>query len=735
MPTMPRKPRYKSANTSTPRPPRNDSYPSKSSPFELLPLELKLRIASHLYVSGSKDELHALARSCGAWQGAAESLIWRKVDISLPQEWEQHPTLQPPIYVEGCAVPEGDLCKSHLLDWRDGNVVISKHKAVEDYVADIKSTARNTSAAVHSMNFNFNRTSWCVRDAKLRTRISQVQQAIDNRPDRLSHIQEITVESPHAPLKLYTSSVLGSFDDWASDYHQQTWDTLIQLLKELGPRLKTFQLDPFLSDEGRLRLQSVAGTREEFDPAWHRSRLLEKAFPFPSLRALDRPWPSWRGIQHALTHALKSFQSVDISHLVLNPPWPASVEAPLDPAVIHLMMSAQTGSAAGTEDISKVKPDPILSRLRSLAFRRLDASGLRNIASLFECLVDLESIHLDLHFGHFHHALIMMVNEKLLGSLSDLKSLRRITWFGGMEARWLFEKISDRGFENVKVLVQSQAIECESETYIDNIYIPPFPSLKYIQVPCRSPKWHRHTKPPEWAKAPPPRNSISSPIIQHLREAPNLLGVQFGIVQPLDSSPGFGFGCPLKPEDDNGEILDSDGWYDQRVNGVLIRSYLNPVTGDEMYHFRRMELLKIDIKFYQPVSSRNSVTTSPTARTSTQSASSTSTSPSRSKANNKSPKKTKGDERENEDYRWVDHTSFKGVAVPLPILKKIYRLKGEKNAEWKIPGRGLELPNEAWEVVHKWRRSLPDKGEVGLEGERRIVTRSMGVDSGSGTNA
>ncbi|WWC63893.1 uncharacterized protein I303_106498 [Kwoniella dejecticola CBS 10117] len=253
--------------------------------------------------------------------------------------------------------------------------------------------------------------------------------------------------------------------------------------------------------------------------------------------------------------------------------------------------------------------------------------------------------------------------------LREHPNIKRLEWYGGLDARWWFEKISQEGFDHVEILVQNQAIECESETYIENILVPPFPSMRTILVPCRTPKWSRHLTAPDWAKAPPPRNSISPHVITHLRQAQSLLAVQFSCLSTLSVE----------------EVLDCSGWSEKRVNGVLIRCYTNQATGEEFYHFRRLELLSVQPKIY--------------------------------------------DQSYQDDYeamkqevesRWVDHTSFKNATVPPPILNKVYKLLGQR-IEWTTPGRALEMPESAWDVLRTWRVKLPDRGQEG----RKMVTRKM----------
>ncbi|ORX38350.1 hypothetical protein BD324DRAFT_620507 [Kockovaella imperatae] len=54
---------------------------------------------------------------------------------------------------------------------------------------------------------------------------------------------------------------------------------------------------------------------------------------------------------------------------------------------------------------------------------------------------------------------------------------------------------------------------------------------------------------------------------------------------------------------------------------------------------------------------------------------------------------------------WEEHLDYCGSAVPGDILARVYDLLGE-NAGWTRPGRGLELPEEAWDLLKDWKRSV-----------------------------
>ena len=52
---------------------------------------------------------------------------------------------------------------------------------------------------------------------------------------------------------------------------------------------------------------------------------------------------------------------------------------------------------------------------------------------------------------------------------------------------------------------------------------------------------------------------------------------------------------------------------------------------------------------------------------------------------------------------WEEHVDYCGLAVSGNILGEVYALGGE-SAAWRVPGRGLTLPDEAWEVLRGWKR-------------------------------
>ncbi|OCF42997.1 hypothetical protein I317_03218 [Kwoniella heveanensis CBS 569] len=750
---------------------RTDFHPAKASPIERLPLELKFRIASFLGTSGSgsSNDVKSLARASRSFQAAAEPIIWRKVDLSLPRLWDRHPRLwniktdgedsasssstQPfgMLLTHGGfngKSPDESHVKSRRFDWHNPHDLLKRKDTIESIVEAVKSTEPEQSA------WN-NMSCDAFRQCKLYTRLKQVRQAVNARSERLSCIREVIFETPEAiepcrkedelPTVLEEQDLL-----WQASYLKEYHDFLRDFIRNVGPQLIVVRVDPIWDN---LAIGEAARNR---------TLLYDGPASFSRLQQLDIPWPTRMNALDPVTTVLMWTRSEHIIHLDLRPPWPL-LPVEIEPTIKQdtQACSSLQHTSGGEDDRDgegEVEGDPsrFLSRLRTLSFHQLDPRGLSNISSIFKHVEKVEDVYFDLrienHMGY--QALFRVINNDQLRALSELESLRRLTWLGGREARWIFEKISTKGFAHVQVLTLSQAIECEGETYIDNIYIPPFPSLKYIHIPCRSPKWYKRTISPEWAKAPPPQNAISAPVIRHLRAAPNLLGVQFGVVRPsssYDTEPGFAH--PTAQGDD--DILDSEQWYNRRMNGVLIRSYMNPVTGEELYHFRRMELLKVDTRFYvpnadissivspdsnQPTASSNSTSSTQAQATPSSSTSSTEKEEETTTKKRKATKRQKTQKKqmttekralaptpnyERGKYRWVDHTSFKGAAVSPPVLARIYKLKGEK-PDWKTcPGRGLELPEQAWEVLYKWRKKLPDKGEIEAEGERRIVTRNM----------
>ena len=56
----------------------------------------------------------------------------------------------------------------------------------------------------------------------------------------------------------------------------------------------------------------------------------------------------------------------------------------------------------------------------------------------------------------------------------------------------------------------------------------------------------------------------------------------------------------------------------------------------------------------------------------------------------------------NRNPGWKELTDYRGHMVPLAVLKKVYQKAGMQ-WDWSTPGRGMELPDAAWEVLRQWR--------------------------------
>ncbi|WWD06890.1 hypothetical protein V865_004987 [Kwoniella europaea PYCC6329] len=590
-------------------------YPPSSAPIERLPLELKLRVVSYL----STSDAHTLASVSKSLQDAAESVIWSKVDMSLPENWDKQVLLW----------------EDTMPDWWGQHSLTPE---IEDIVVGFKSTMDMEGGSIGWSRGDDSDICWNVRNLKFMTRIKQVSTALTSHPSRGNWVTELRLELPQIR------------QDRLNDKKMK-----IDALKEIVKVIR-----------GNLRMVRLGSPEINLRDEYYKTRYLDSAFflnyigltglNLGKLRTLELVLEGSISFQAQMKKIVNVIGTSTITKLVLNPSWSMSTWVP-DP---------------------NDNPIPKIPSLKSLHLNHLHPRSLETACGLIRSADNLEELKVSFtDDGESAWDVFPLADaNRAIKTFREHETLRRIEWYGGLQARWWFEKLVQSGFDNVEVLVQNQAIECESETFIENILIPPFPSLRSILIPCRSPKWYRHLSPPDWAKAPPPRNSISPHVISHLQEAPNLLAVQFSCLSSLSID----------------EVLDSSQWCDKRVNGVLIRSYLNETTGEQFYHLRRLELLVVQPKLYD----------------------------STYEDRYDGMKECKGEEV---DHRWVDHTSFKNATVPPPILKKVYKTLGEK-LDWTTPGRGMLLPESAWEVLRSWRVKLPDKG---IEG-RKIVTRRMARD-------
>ncbi|WRT69215.1 uncharacterized protein IL334_006199 [Kwoniella shivajii] len=594
-------------------------YAPSCAPIETLPLELKLRIVSYL----SYEDAVELALVSRNLQDAAESIIWSKIDMCLPITWEK----------QDC------FWEDDMPDWWNDEKINIPQIQAEEIVKKVKSRSKSEKPECEYDLLLSDIDICCgLRQIKFLTRTKQVWQAIQSRPSRSGWVKELSLETPK------------------SKTHKQLWiqpdinGELINIIHAIRGNIRILRIGPpdINLYESDIKLQTEDITVFSKSSGLHLPHT-------PKLHTLETVLSNKSPLEHQLSSIFSVF-GTSLTCFILNPAWP------------------NTDISSSSEPNPKSEDMLDLPALKSLKLRELRPGSIQSICKLIDSAKNLGE--LIIHFTEqkrLWQSSSDRLTENEIKILREHKGLKRIEWYGGLDARWWFEKICESGFDNINILVQSQAVECESETFIENILIPPFPSLQAIVIPCRTTKWYRHLAPPDWAKAPPPRNSISPHVITHLRSAPNVVAVQFSCLSSLSSE----------------EVLSSPTWCDKRVNGVLLRSYLNNISGEEFYHLRRLELLTVQPKIYDYTYSEKY----------------------------KELKGCKGDEI---DHRWVDHTWYKSVPVPPPILKKVYKLLGAKS-QWTNPGRGLELPESAWEVLRKWRVKLPDRGVQ----ERTIVTRRM----------
>ncbi|WWD21285.1 hypothetical protein CI109_105769 [Kwoniella shandongensis] len=592
-------------------------YSSDNSPLELLPLETKLQILSHL----SPDTASNLAQVSRSWRDPAESVIWRRVDLTLSSTWEFSEQIV-------------DLLEDVNGDGKEGDDAV-----LEGIRSSVVGDAGGISGEYDLL--------WSLRQRKLHTRINQIRRAITSRLARAGYIKHLHLEPGDG---LTESSI---------EIVEQVRTTLTRL--HIGP------------------LEIIPSK-----PSIHTNQLLlafaNRLKSLPSLEGLT--------VLEIGLHPRSSFESQFLTIFSLAPNLTSLIIGGHYP----------TWSPDFTSNWPSSLPD--LLRVKMINFEQDTFSLLAQIA---RTAPNLQSIAVECKEPGLGWVYDPILEEGDIKALREHKSLRKFVWKGGWGPRHGLEKICEGGgFDRLKVLVQSEAIECESETYIENIHLPPFQSLRTILIPCRSPKWYRRLNLPDWAKAPPPRFSISSHTITQLRQTPSLLQVQFIVV----SSSNGGIPVPVP--------VPVDVWCDKRVNGVLVRSYTHPRTGEEMYHLRRLALLSIQPKLYEPETYNDNFERLRLC--------SSSSSDSKKLGGNKVVGKEKDKDKDKDvDHNWIDHTSYKGYPIPDDILRKVYKLRGDRNAEWKTPGRGMELPEEAWEVLRKWRGKLPDAEEGG----RTVVTRSM----------
>ncbi|WWC91069.1 uncharacterized protein L201_006010 [Kwoniella dendrophila CBS 6074] len=597
-----------------------DIHAAGQSPIERLPLELKLRVVSYLSVL----DAHNLALVSRSLQDVAESIIWSRIDMSLPADWDK----------------QFSLWEEDMPSWEELED-LTLTSEIENILNDFSSImATEGGSGGNHWSIVESGVCWNLRTLKFKSRIKQVYRALSDNPQRSNHVKELLMELPES-----------GFDE-----------------DEDGKDIQTKMVSMCESVRGNLRMVKIGSSNVNSRiNSWKKPELdistFLKAIGLTSchltklqiLEIASRVTPS---LDTQLSNIFDIIGNNTIEHLIINPSWPNSSYVNTDILV------------------------PKLPLLQKLEMNRVSPQSIKSICKLIKQAENLNEIRFDFtEVARLWQNGKDALTEVEIKTLKEHQNVKRLEWIGGIEARWWFERITSgtakTGFDNVEMLVQSQAIECESETYIENIHLPPFPSLRAILVPCRTPEWYRHISAPDWAKAPPPRNSISPHVISHLRSSPNLLVVQFSCLSSSSIE----------------DILDTSKWCDKRVNGVIIRNYVNEITGEEFYHLRRLELLTVKPKMYD-ITYKDKYRSMEECKT-----------------------------EEDVDHRWSNHTSFKNATLPPQILKKLYKSINEKQ-DWQIPKRNLHLPESAWEILRKWRITLPDKG---IEA-RKIVTRRMARD-------
>ncbi|WWC72967.1 uncharacterized protein I206_106931 [Kwoniella pini CBS 10737] len=554
----------------------------------------------------TKSDANNLAITSRSLQDAAESSIWSTILISMPEKWEYQKRLWEKIRILG--------------GWKVQNKLTPEN---EDLLNSFNSTMTQIDwSSIQGEPY------WEVRCLKFLARINQVLSALERHSARISWIKKLELDFPQIPG-----------DPFAK------YENLHELIKLIRNNLRIFKIGAEVLD---LRLMDT--NHKSLEPC------TSDCFNHVGFTAL---------------HSLKLHTlDIDLSEFYRSDCEISRVLQIAGDSVQYLILGPNWSELLGPRKRKEAHESINLSLLKSLTLHHLDPRAFPAIYRIIKAAPYLEnlSIHCSKDGGAWADYSEDLSSTEVK-TLREHNGLKRVEWYGGLYARWCFEKISEEGFDNVKITVQNQDIGSESETYIENILVPPFASLKVILVPCRTTKWSRHLAAPDWAKAPPPRNSISPHVINHLRQAPNLLAIQFSCLSNLSIE----------------EALDSSKWNDKRVNGVLIRCYTNQATGEEFYHFKRLELLTVQPKIYDHQYAEKYETM-----------------------------------RKAGEIRWVDHTSFRNATVPPPILNKVYKLLGQ-SIEWQEPGRNMELPESAWQVLRLWRVKLPDKG---LEG-RKMITRKM----------
>lgn len=164
---------------------------------------------------------------------------------------------------------------------------------------------------------------------------------------------------------------------------------------------------------------------------------------------------------------------------------------------------------------------------------------------------------------------------------------------------------------------------------------------------------------------------ITPALIQPLRQSPKLRTVEF---------------VPLKhcKEDYDVEPFPFNTWYEKKIGGSLIRSFTNGAAHD-LYHIRTLSSFTRG-----PVEKRESQDTH------------------RAKRHHRYARQWTDEEGESqlswfhraEEKEWEDATDYKGLVVPLEVMREMRKAEGIKAGVWE--GRGIEVGDQGWKVLTEW---------------------------------
>jgi hypothetical protein len=264
------------------------------------------------------------------------------------------------------------------------------------------------------------------------------------------------------------------------------------------------------------------------------------------------------------------------------------------------------------------------------------------------------------------------------------------------------------GFLSLQSLtLDSSAIDCECKTGFDVslsshsyhltnsspdlqlIVIPPLPKLRHLVYNVRfdhegSTGWGRRVWERPWTSAQVYEeedrhirsHGLTVEVIAKLRAAPSLEIIHFTSI------------FESRVEENIAK------WCESSINGILIRSYFDHVSGDEFFHTRRLRLEalrpgrwryegKVSLQSL-PVSVRLERLKTP--------------------LHSSLEGTCQGDGKCVAHY-WENITNFRGHRVPEEVLKRVYMAMGGESGDdisWKMPGRDLEMPQASWAVLREW---------------------------------